>query len=106
MQLFGLCPAIVLQRLYDEEEDEAGEEMETDEMFKTYSIKKILAAQYPWKKSRWGKICPVALYEGNMTPGKAEYAVRYDNFITKFCTTLGKNYGISTFRGCSLRFFI
>lgn len=84
LQLFGLAPAAVLQRLYDEDEEgeNAEEIIDMDDMMKPYSVKKIKASQYPWRKSRWGKNCPVALYEGNVIPGKAEYAVRYVNFIS------------------------
>ncbi|CAE1265244.1 AK9 [Acanthosepion pharaonis] len=79
LQLFGLAPAAVLQRLYDEDEEgeNADEIIDMDDMMKPYSVKKITASQYPWRKSRWGKNCPVALYEGNVIPGKAEYAVSF-----------------------------
>lgn len=79
LQLFGLTPAAVLQRLYDEDEEgeNADEIADMDDTMKPYSVKKIKASQYPWKKSRWGRNCPVALHEGNVIPGKAEYAVSF-----------------------------
>lgn len=77
LQLLGLSPAAVLQRLHDDEEEEMVEETDPEEVLKTYSTKKIVSTAYPWKRSRWGKLCPVALYGGNMKPGKAEFAVSF-----------------------------
>jgi adenylate/nucleoside-diphosphate kinase len=38
--------------------------------------KMMVAPRYRWKRSRWMRSCPVALHEGNVMPGKPEFAVR------------------------------
>ena len=40
----------------------------------------ILLPKFRWHRSRWGRFCPVELANGNMLPGRMEFAVGYTNF--------------------------
>ena len=37
----------------------------------------ILLPKFRWHRSRWGRFCPVELANGNMVPGRMEFAVGY-----------------------------
>ena len=34
-----------------------------------------LLPKFRWRRSRWGRLCPVELAQGNMVPGRMEFAV-------------------------------
>ena len=36
-----------------------------------------LLPKFRWHRSRWGRYCPVELANGNMVPGRMEFAVGY-----------------------------
>ena len=71
-----LRPAAMVTRLNDPEEEEMPEEMETEELLRALGPKQMVAPRYRWRRSRWQRLCPVALYEGNIVQGKPEFAVR------------------------------
>ncbi len=73
---FVLRPAAVPQRLLDPEDDEIPEDAETDELMRALGPKLMVAPRFRWRRSRWLRYCPVAMSEGNMIPGKPEFAVR------------------------------
>ncbi|BFZ09240.1 hypothetical protein BsWGS_12279 [Bradybaena similaris] len=77
LQTFVLRPAAVVTRLTDPEEDDLSDDMETDEIMRVLCPKLMVAPRYRWRRSRWLRNCPVALFEGNVTPGKPEYAVSF-----------------------------
>ena len=37
----------------------------------------ILLPKFHWRRSKWGRYCPVELANGNMVPGRMEFAVGY-----------------------------
>ena len=76
LSCFVLRPAAVPIRLVDTEDDELPEDIDTDELMRTLAPKKMVAPRFRWRRSRWLRYCPVALAEGNLTPGKPEFAVR------------------------------
>ena len=76
LSCFVLRPAAVPTRLVDGDEDELPEDIDTDELMRTLAPKKMVAPRFRWRRSRWLRYCPVALAEGNLTPGKPEFAVR------------------------------
>lgn len=77
LNCFVLRPAAVPIRLQDPEDEEIPEEIETDELMRSLAPKQMVAPRFRWRRSRWLRNCPVALYEGDITPGKPEFAVRY-----------------------------
>ncbi|NXG57115.1 KAD9 kinase, partial [Hemiprocne comata] len=48
-----------------------------DELFRALSSYKLLAPRYRWRRSRWGKACPVALKEGDIVMGSPDLAVSF-----------------------------
>ena len=77
LQCFVLRPAATVQRLIDNEEDDVNDDIETDELMRSMAPKNMVAPRYRWRRSRWLRYCPVALSEGNLVQGKAEFTVRY-----------------------------
>ena len=52
------------------------EDTETDDLLRTLAATELIAPGFRWRRSRWGRVCPVALYEGNITQGSPQFAVR------------------------------
>lgn len=61
----------------DEAEPEPVEDLETEELMRTYSSKFVPSIRYRWRRSRWLRNCPVALADGDIVPGKTEFTVAY-----------------------------
>lgn len=76
LNCFVIRPAAVPIRLHDSEEEEIPEEVDTDELMRTLAPKQMVAPRFRWRRSRWLRYCPVALYDGNKVLGKPEFAVR------------------------------
>ncbi|KFZ61607.1 Adenylate kinase 9, partial [Podiceps cristatus] len=57
-----------------------------DELFRVLSSYKLIAHRYRWRRSRWGRACPVALKEGEIVMGNPDLAVSF----------LGKMYMLSS----------
>ena len=76
LKCFKIQPASTVNRLVDTEEEEGIDDVETDELMRTLGPKNMVAPRYRWRRSRWLRYCPVALGEGNIVPGKAEFACR------------------------------
>ena len=76
LNCFVIRPAAVPIRLHDSEEEEIPEEVETDELMRSLAPKQMVAPRFRWRRSRWLRYCPVALYDGNKVQGKPEFAVR------------------------------
>ncbi|KAI1897614.1 hypothetical protein AGOR_G00085080 [Albula goreensis] len=64
-------------RLMQTEEEELPDEMETEELLRMLSGSKTVAPGFRWRRSRWGRFCPVALKEGKITKGKPEFSVGF-----------------------------
>ena len=73
---FVLQPAAVPIRLHENEEEEIPEDIDTDELMRATATKHYVGPKYRWRRSRWGRYCPVSLAEGNLVHGKPEFAVR------------------------------
>ena len=76
LSCFVARPAAVVTRLQDPDEVELPEEIDTDELMRALAPREMVAPRYRWRRSRWLRNCPVALVEGNLVPGKPEFAVR------------------------------
>uniref|UniRef100_A0A3Q2XYZ4 Uncharacterized protein n=1 Tax=Hippocampus comes TaxID=109280 RepID=A0A3Q2XYZ4_HIPCM len=67
----------------------------TEDLLRFMSSSRMLVPGFRWRRSRWGRSCPVALKEGLLVPGKPEFSVgfrdkmyilssqeAYDKFVT------------------------
>ena len=43
--------------------------------FSSFTETGVLVPRFRWRRSRWGRFCPVQLAEGNMVTGKMEFSV-------------------------------
>ncbi|KAF4082451.1 hypothetical protein AMELA_G00151420 [Ameiurus melas] len=73
--------AAVPMRLLNTDEVEPPDEMDTEELLNMLSSRKTIAPGFPWRRSRWGCTCPVALKDGKMINGKPEFSVSFLNKI-------------------------
>ena len=70
------------------EEDEDGEkpgraedappadEMDTEELMLSLAGSNVFSNRYKWQRSRWLRVDPVALKQGNRVPGRQEFSVQ------------------------------
>ncbi|XP_069830926.1 adenylate kinase 9 [Dendropsophus ebraccatus] len=75
LESLGLRHGSAVMKLYNSEEEESVEGLEGDELMRTLSSYRMIAPRYRWRRSRWGTYCPVALKEGYIKKGLAEFAV-------------------------------
>lgn len=59
------------------EEAPPGDEMETDELMLSLAGSNAPSNKYKWHRSRWLRLDPVALKQGNRVPGRQDLAVQY-----------------------------
>ncbi|XP_035880458.1 adenylate kinase 9 [Phyllostomus discolor] len=85
LKFLNLRRAAILTKLQSAEE-EMNDTMDNDELFRTLSSYKVIAPRYRWKRSRWGRTCPVVLKEGHIIPGLPDLSVSF----------LGKMYCLSS----------
>uniref|UniRef100_A0A8D2D2R7 Adenylate kinase 9 n=1 Tax=Sciurus vulgaris TaxID=55149 RepID=A0A8D2D2R7_SCIVU len=85
LKFLNLRRAAVLTKLQSAEE-EINDILENEELFRTLSTYKLIAPRYRWRRSRWGRMCPVALKEGNLFSGLPDFSVSF----------LGKMYCLSS----------
>lgn len=76
MNCFVVRPAAAPILLQGEEEEETPEDIDTDELMRSLASRKMLAPRFRWRRSRWLRYCPVALFEGSKILGKPDHAVR------------------------------
>uniref|UniRef100_A0AAV2K976 Nucleoside-diphosphate kinase n=1 Tax=Knipowitschia caucasica TaxID=637954 RepID=A0AAV2K976_KNICA len=65
--------------LLSNEDDNLPEDTEMDTLMRIMSSAKVVAPGFRWRRSRWGGICPVALKEGKVIPGKPEFCVGFQD---------------------------
>ncbi|XP_064915780.1 adenylate kinase 9 isoform X12 [Columba livia] len=85
LQSLGVQNGAPITRLQSQEE-EMLETLENDELLRVLSSYKLIAPRYRWRRSRWGRACPVALKEGDIVMGSPDLAVSF----------LGKMYVLSS----------
>lgn len=74
---FKLNHALVPLRLQGGEEgEEISDDTETDDLLRTLAATEMVAPKFRWRRSKWGRACPVALREGNIMQGNAQFSVR------------------------------
>jgi len=79
----AVLPTLLSEQPEDQPEEDIVEEMEpedveTEELMRSAASKLTPSARFRWRRSRWLRYCPVALADGMLLPGKAEYTVSYD----------------------------
>ncbi|XP_077367067.1 adenylate kinase 9 isoform X2 [Festucalex cinctus] len=57
--------------------EELPEDIETEDLLRFMSSSRMLVPGFRWRRSRWGRSCPVALKEGRLVPGKPEFSVGF-----------------------------
>ncbi|XP_071997899.1 adenylate kinase 9 isoform X2 [Engystomops pustulosus] len=77
LEALDLRHGAVVMKLHGAEEEESVESLEGDELMRTLSSYRMMAPKYRWRRSRWGTYCPVALKEGYIKKGLAEFAVSF-----------------------------
>ncbi|XP_075059003.1 adenylate kinase 9 isoform X2 [Mixophyes fleayi] len=77
LESMGLRHGAVVMKLYNSEEVETLEGLEDDDILRTLSASRMIAPRYRWRRSRWCNLCPVALKEGYIKKGLAEFAVSF-----------------------------
>ncbi|KAL2082220.1 hypothetical protein ACEWY4_022038 [Coilia grayii] len=69
--------AVPIRLLQVEDEEDIPDDTDTDELLRTLSSRKMVCPGMRWRRSRWGRACPVALKEGAIIQGKPEFAVGF-----------------------------
>ena len=59
-----------------EESEEISDDTETDDLLRTLAATEMVAPKFRWRRSKWGRACPVSLKEGNIVQGMAQFSVR------------------------------
>lgn len=59
------------------EEPPPVDDMETEELMLSLAGSNALSSKYKWQRSRWLRLDPVALKQGNRVPGRQDLAVQY-----------------------------
>uniref|UniRef100_A0ABM5G8U0 Adenylate kinase 9 isoform X3 n=1 Tax=Pogona vitticeps TaxID=103695 RepID=A0ABM5G8U0_9SAUR len=85
LQSMGLRNGALITKLQSAEE-EILDGLETDELFRVLGSYKLVAPRYRWRRSKWGRACPVALKGGEIIMGSPDFAVSF----------LGKMYMLSS----------
>ncbi|KAE8286847.1 Adenylate kinase 9 [Larimichthys crocea] len=65
--------------LQQTDEEDLPSDIETEDLLRNMSSCRTVAPGFRWKRSRWGRICPVALKEGKIIPGKPELCVGFQD---------------------------
>ena len=58
-----------------EEDEEEPEGIDSDMFLQQLSESATLHPNFRWRRSRWGRFCPVELAKGNMVLGRMEFSV-------------------------------
>ncbi|XP_024863203.1 adenylate kinase 9 isoform X2 [Kryptolebias marmoratus] len=65
--------------LHHPDDEELPESIDTDDLLRIMSSSRTVAPGFRWRRSRWGRTCPVALKEGKIFPGKPEFSVGFQD---------------------------
>uniref|UniRef100_A0A3Q1CXD4 Nucleoside-diphosphate kinase n=1 Tax=Amphiprion ocellaris TaxID=80972 RepID=A0A3Q1CXD4_AMPOC len=61
------------------DDKELTEDVDTEELLRIMSSSNTVAPGFRWRRSRWGRTCPVALKEGKVIPGTPEFSVGFQD---------------------------
>ncbi|XP_005914603.1 adenylate kinase 9 [Haplochromis burtoni] len=65
--------------LHQTEDEEMQEDVSTEDLLRIMSSYRIMVPGFRWRRSRWGRTCPVALKEGKVIPGKPQFSVGFQD---------------------------
>ncbi|KAL6095965.1 ak9 [Pungitius sinensis] len=65
--------------LHQADDEESPEEIDTEDLLRSMSSSRAVAPGFRWRRSRWGRTCPVALREGQIISGKPELCVGFQD---------------------------
>ena len=78
LNTLGLSRALTTLRLQGEDSEEISNDTDLDDMLRSLAAAEMVAPRFRWRRSRWGRLCPVELYNGNIVNGLPQFAVRYN----------------------------
>ncbi|XP_051264627.1 adenylate kinase 9 isoform X2 [Dicentrarchus labrax] len=61
------------------DDEELSEDIDTENLLRVMSSSRPVAPGFRWRRSRWGRTCPVALKEGKVIPGMPELSVGFQD---------------------------
>ncbi|XP_067338079.1 adenylate kinase 9 [Channa argus] len=73
----AIKPVSIPVLLHQPEDEELPEDIDTEDLLRIMSSCEVVAPGFRWRRSRWGRTCPVALKEGNVIPGKPGFCVGF-----------------------------
>ncbi|XP_069462762.1 adenylate kinase 9 isoform X2 [Ambystoma mexicanum] len=77
LESLGVRKGAPVIKLQSTDEDEVQDIEDNDELFRTLASVQLVAPRYRWRRSRWGRGCPVALKEGSIKMGVTEFSVSF-----------------------------
>jgi adenylate/nucleoside-diphosphate kinase len=80
LNTFGMSRGLTTLRLQGPESEEISNDADTDDMLRSLAAAEMVAPRFRWRRSRWSRLCPVELYNGSITNGLPQYAVRCVTF--------------------------
>ncbi|CAG5928032.1 unnamed protein product [Menidia menidia] len=75
----AIKPVAVPVLLHNSDDEELPESINTEDLLRIMASKQSPATGYRWRRSRWGRTCPVALIEGEIIPGRPEFSVGFQD---------------------------
>ncbi|XP_039454978.1 adenylate kinase 9 isoform X1 [Oreochromis aureus] len=65
--------------LHQTEDEEMPEDVSTEDLLRIMSSYRIMVPGFRWRRSRWGRTCPVALKEGKVVSGNPQFSVGFQD---------------------------
>ncbi|KAM9703756.1 adenylate kinase 9 [Menidia menidia] len=75
----AIKPVAVPVLLHNSDDEELPESINTEDLLRIMASKQSPATGFRWRRSRWGRTCPVALIEGEIIPGRPEFSVGFQD---------------------------
>ncbi|XP_030577131.1 adenylate kinase 9 isoform X3 [Archocentrus centrarchus] len=79
LETLAINPVPIPILLRQAEDEELPEDVSTEDLLRIMSSSRIVVPGFRWRRSRWGRTCPVALKEGKVIPGKPEFGVGFQD---------------------------
>uniref|UniRef100_A0A3P9MZW7 Adenylate kinase 9 n=1 Tax=Poecilia reticulata TaxID=8081 RepID=A0A3P9MZW7_POERE len=79
LETMAIKPVSVPILLSQHVEEELTDTISTEDLLRYMTSIRIVAPGFRWRRSRWGRICPVALKEGNIIQGEIDLCVGFQD---------------------------
>ncbi|KAF7661399.1 hypothetical protein LDENG_00263080 [Lucifuga dentata] len=66
---------------WNDDDEELPDEIDTGELMRSMCSSRVVVPGFRWRRSRWGRTCPVALKEGMIIQGKPKYSVGFQDKV-------------------------